>query len=157
VPVAICLAIAALLAGWMIYHHTLGYWPRLERSVSNFSVPAGFERLGRVRQGTTFCVVSCNEARITIVLRTAMPPEEACQQLRAAVDRQIEMTETPSDLSWCGWEARLGDVGEHALVAGGAEASSDIMGARPMWAWASNFEPPSDGTVAWIEFSSGID
>ena len=141
----------------MIYHQTLGYWPRLEKSVSNFSVPAGFERVERVREGTTFCVISCDEARITLVLRTTMPPQEACQQLRTAVDRQIEMTKTPSYLSWCGWEARLDEVGEHATIAGGAEASSDIMSSRPMWAWASNFEPPSDGTVAWIEFSSGID
>lgn len=157
VTVAVGGATVVLLAGWTIYNDTLGYWPRLEKSVSNFSVPAGFERVGRVREGTTFCVISCNEARITMVLRTPMPPQEACEQLRTAVDRQIEMTETPSYLGWCGWQARLDDVGEHATVTGGAEPSRDFMSVRPGWAYASNFEPPSDGTVAWIEFSSGID
>jgi len=151
------LVVIGLAAAW-IYHGTLGYWQRLEAAVSDFRVPAGFERLGKVREGTTFCVISCDEARITVVLRTNLAPEEACSDLRTAVERQIGKIETPTYLAWCGWESRLRDVGGDAYAIGGAERGDDFAERRPSWAFKSfKFRIPTNGTIAWVEFTSGID
>ena len=150
------LAVGVSLAGaaW-IYHHTHGYWRRLQRAEQTFRVPPDFQRIGTVREGTTFCVISCDEARITLVLGTTLPPHEACGRLREAVERQIGQTETPAYLAWCGWEARLRDVGSEAYVTGGAEGVVDLAQNRPSWAF--KFPPPTRGNVAWVQFTSGID
>jgi hypothetical protein len=156
--VALVALVGATFVAASIYHGTLGYWRRLETAVREFRIPADFDRLGKVREGTTFCVISCDEARITLVLRTTLAPNEACGRLRTAVERQIGRTETPGYLAGCGWEARLPDVGGDAFVLGGAERSDDFGENRPSWAYrAYKFSIPSDGTVAWVEFSSGID
>ena len=146
----------ALAVGVFTYRYWM-LWPRLERAADRFPTPTGFEFVRSVREGTTFCPISCDEARITKVYRASLSVEEACTRLRQTIDRNVGATMDRDYLAWCGYEADLNSVSQDASVRAGAAPASELRaGIGP--SWKSKIEiSSSNDTVAWVEFSSGLD
>jgi hypothetical protein len=62
-----------------------GPWPRLREAVASYAVPPGFEEVTRSEAGTEACFLSCTEPQIAVVLKTTLPPAEACRAIEASI------------------------------------------------------------------------
>lgn len=76
VGLTVVLVLAGSIVAWQRYGG--GIWADLERAEARLGTPDGFEKLDSRREGTTYCVISCNEARIIIAFGTDLPTDEAC-------------------------------------------------------------------------------
>ena len=118
VVVAGCFVLAGV--GWrMLGPESL--WAELREAEDSFRVhaPAGFRQVTRNEVGTTFCVISCDEARIEVRFETRYATaEEACAAIAPSLRTAIggEPDTTPRfDLGGCLW-APLADVRDSAFV-----------------------------------------
>lgn len=86
------LVVAAVLLGTVgiaifAYWNTVGYWPRLRAAADNFGVPEGLRLIKRQELGTSFCLVTCEPASITVVFESPSSVAKMCGQV-ANVARQ---------------------------------------------------------------------
>lgn len=155
VPIGITLAIAIVPVAYAMPF--LRIWPRLERAADRFPTPPAMTVVDSVREGTAFCPISCDEPRITIVYRTSLSPDQACAQLRKTIDESVGPTTNREYLTWCGYEAALPSVADEAFALGGAEPAGDLLaGVGPSWKTKITV-PKTNETIAWVQFSSGLD
>jgi hypothetical protein len=154
-PIGVTLGIA--ITGVAYAQPYLKIWPRLERAANRFPTQPGMTVVESVREGTTFCPISCDEARITIVYRTPLSPEQACARLRETIDQAVGPTTNREYLAGCGYEAALPSVFDRAFVVAGAEPARDLLGGvGPSWK-TKIAVPKTDESVAWVQLSSGLD
>jgi hypothetical protein len=87
--IAIVLVVAACIGfGYQVYDHTAGVWTRLRSAASRIE-PDGFAVRSRVELGTTLCLISCDSARIELILGTEQPDSvRGCEDLA----RSLEVT-----------------------------------------------------------------
>lgn len=79
--VSLIVSVALLTCGWWVYDSSVGVWGRLRSSADRIH-PRGFEVRSSVEKGTTFCFISCDEARIDKVLGSKRPDQIAeCRRL----------------------------------------------------------------------------
>jgi hypothetical protein len=101
---------------------------RVKRASDRLSTPAGWKLVGVTKEsGSPFlCIVSCPHPRITRVYRTDAPPREACDVIKAQVERRIAPPRRQTWDSGCGWRARLEDVGSRADVGAFTETAAGL-------------------------------
>ena len=156
-------ALLLLAAVWVI-RDVRRTWARLDAAAQMFEIPQGFVEVGRARQGTAFCFVSCTnggEAAVTVVMRTgALPVEDACEALGAAVrdvGRDTRRGAAHEDYR-CSWEADLGATATVWAVVVERSAlkplgPAGLYGPR----WTEDLAIPDAPVLAWVEFNRGIE
>lgn len=115
--VAIAIVALATVVGVVIYRGTLGYWDRLEAAATVIGTPSGMKKLFEVREGSTLCFFSCEDAQLIVAFRTRLSRDEACESARAKIDDHFEIT--PLDFEsdpTCMFLARLPSVGGTARL-----------------------------------------
>lgn len=76
---------SAIAVGVFVNSHWYGSWPKLREEVAAFNVPSGFEKVATLGAGSEACFISCDEPRISVVLKTDLPPSEACRAIEASL------------------------------------------------------------------------
>jgi hypothetical protein len=156
VGVGVCavVAIGGLAVGIALKRESDRIWRELRASSARFAPPTGWERIGSAEQGKTFCVISCDEARVTLVFRASETPSTACDNARRAVYEQIGRTESLGGP--CTWVARASSIGDDGKV---------IVNAETVQTLPANLRPRGfargvgrgNPTFVTITFSSGIE
>jgi len=160
---AIALGVVVTFIGWMTFtvHQT---WSQLDAAAGAFQVPAGFNEVARVRQGTALCFVTCTqggEAIVTIVLSAGdLKVETACSELDRAV-REVgnQVKAGPKiDAFQCNSSGSLrGDSSVWGIVAKRSDLKplgpAGLYGPR----WTEKMPIPDVPLLAWVELNSGIE
>lgn len=156
---AVLLASGVPLAiiGWMAWE-VRSTWHRLDDAADEFQVPAGFEKVDTVRQGTAACFVTCTnggEAIVTIVLSSEIEdPGDACDSLHGAV---VELTGAATPGAFGASCGSNGELGDGASVWAGAWPTSSLSEPGSGGRWHEEVAPPDSAVVAVVEFRSGIE
>jgi hypothetical protein len=158
------LATVAMLAGPYLWSGAFGHreWERLVATERSLGVPVGFELMGREREGTTTCVISCNEARLRLVLRTELSVDDACDRMAdalASVDRIVgEVDRSVGNLDGCFLGIVLDGPAGAGLTANivEADALAAIEDREPAWV-VDAARAASGERIVEVLISSGID
>lgn len=161
--VALWTFVAVVSLGVFVRSHWFGPWPKLRDHVAAFEVPRGFEQVSTAEAGSEACFISCDEPRISVVLRTSMPPDEACRVLEASVRRLARRVGPPPDFvneppgAYCFIEGDLPRVYSDATLTATILSGGELR----EWSWLlANREQTGfkeSDTVAALLFNSGID
>jgi hypothetical protein len=149
--------------GVFVRSHWFGPWPKLRHAVAEFKVPTGFDKVNTAEAGSEACFISCDEPRISVVLKTSLPPTEACKAIERSVRAVAEEVgpapayiSTPPDAS-CFVQGNLPDVYSDAHL------FATVLRGRELhqYSWLlANVDTRSfadDDTVVALLFNSGID
>lgn len=156
---AIVLLAGIALVANRAYRGTVGYWDRLDAAVARVDPPSGMQRILQAREGTTACVISCDEARSILVLKTRLSPSSACRRIRPVIDRELGKTRDYSPQSGiCPFFAKVPSVGRDANVRVLTVEREDFSVDYEQRDWFSRVDPPGDGErYVEIVVNSGID
>jgi hypothetical protein len=151
------LCVVALCAvGFIAFQSRYGTWARLERVESSLGTPDGLDKLDSRRTGTAMCVVSCDEARITIAYGVDLDEDGACQVLSEAVEEIADPShDAPIGDDLCGGTA---DAGDGALVGWGIRRADDAANDQYEIDWVRAEADRVEGDlIAVVVINSGID
>lgn len=151
--VVLAAAVGVIAYAWRQNSQT---WDGLRKQAERFEPPTGWTSIGQAKQGSGGCFISCDSPRVTIVYRTTANAKAGCEQIRAAVERQVGPVTTQPYWGWCGWRAHASAVGGRAFVTAGAEPASVLRGEFAPF-WTRRIPPTGNGTLVWVEFNSGLD
>lgn len=149
-----------VLAGGVAYQqrYSSGIWGDLEEAEARLGTTEGFEKLDSRREGTTVCLVSCNEARIIVALQTDLAPDAACAAMLAAVSALSDDAAEGNDTRGCAVSGRLdgmGDANVTALIRPADEIAS-IADYEPGWV-RDEAERVAGSLFVEMYLNSGID
>jgi hypothetical protein len=157
----------SLIGVWAYRRSDSGMWRSLERVQRRLATPAGFTPLGSEREGTTFCIISCNEARVVTAFHTTEPLDVACDRMlrqaarvshNAALHDQY-FSERPSRRDHaCFISGDLDDIGGGSLTAlvQRVGAVTSVPDYEPPWIRRAALRT-GQGFIVEIRLNSGID
>lgn len=164
VMVASVVAIASIVAGAILVRGSwLRVWPKLRSETARVGVIPGFVLSGSADEGSAMCVISCDEPRITIVMATNLPMEDACVRLESTVRRVAERVGpwdpyrlTPSREARCHYQGHLPNVDADATLSASLEpGNSEALALRTQAVEGLRLQP--NRLYAYLQFNSGID
>lgn len=153
----------AISVGVFVRSHWFGPWPRLREAVRTFEVPPGFEKLSTGETGSEACFISCDEPRISVVLKTTLPPAEACRVLEARVRAVAKNVGPPPSYvvqppaAACFLEGELPRVYSDARLSASVLSARELAGHTWLLAGASPASFAGADNVVVLLFNSGID
>lgn len=142
--------------------HWFGPWPKLRVGVADFPVPSGLHRFTTFEAGSEACFVSCNEPRISVVLKTTLPPNETCRAIETSIRAAAEDVGPPTPYmivpphASCFFEGRLPEVYSNARLSGVVLSAKELKEFPWLTANADGILLEGEETVVALLFNSGI-
>lgn len=142
-------------------------WRTLERVQRRLATPNGFTPLGSEREGTTLCIISCDEARLVAAFRTVEPLATACDRVLhqarrishdvAFDDTFFEEDRTERDHS-CFVSGDLDEIdgGSFTAIVHPVGAVTSVPDYEPAWIRRAALHA-RQGLIVEIRLNSGID
>lgn len=158
------LGCAVLLVAAVLYarNWSSNVWRDLERAEDRFGTPDGFTKVGSERAGTTFCVISCDEARITIAFTAEISEDQVCEALMPAAAPLSRAAEKETIDGTCFVSGRMdgelagtGDANLTGFVEGADEIAA-VPDYEPGWI-SDGARRAHGGQVMTIYLNSGLD
>ncbi len=172
-PGCLTALVLALLTLWVltsviavvafVRSHWFGPWPKLRKEVAVFNVPSGFEKVATLEAGSEACFISCDEPRISVVLKTDLRPAEACPAIEASVRAAAKNVGPASSYiaqppnASCFYEGGLPRVYSGAQLWAAVLRGDELMQYQWLLANKSTSSFSDTDTVVALLFNSGID
>ena len=154
-----CAFVVLVVVGAVGWEARYGTWATLHRAADDFEPPNGFAEVERWDQGTAFCVISCDEARVVVLYRVDLEGESACESLQTAMEQVGEdLPERRFGSGLCSGVNELPGLNGRGTVGWSVEQAEELVD-DPFYAYEPLGGEASriDGLAAVVVFSSGLD
>lgn len=158
-----CALAVLVVVGAVAWEARYGTWATLHRAADDFDPPSGFVEIGRWDQGTAFCWISCDEARVVVLYSVDFDEAGACDALPVAIEsigKELPLPERPIQipLGSCSGANDLPGLNGRGTVGWSIDQAEDLA-EDPFYA----YEPVRAdaarlaGLAAVVVFNSGLD
>jgi hypothetical protein len=156
--VVLVMVSSAVVVGGVAYvRHYDGQVKKVRAASKALTPPAHWTDLGRFEDSDSgpFCVISCPRMTVTIVYRDGATSGEACDTIRAQIERDIGPTR-PDAGTFCGWRARIPGAGSGASVWAGTLSAEELRRSQPTtFPWLPPISASDDATYVAVYVSAG--
>lgn len=155
--VLVVLALCLVVGGVAYVHHYNENVKTVRAASKDLTPPPHWTYLGRFEDSDSgpFCVVSCPRMSVTIFYRDGANAGEACETIRAQVERDIGPTH-PDAGTFCGWRARIPGAGSAASVWAGTLPAEELRRSQPSeFPWLHPISANDDATYVAVYVSAG--
>lgn len=156
-------AVAAIVIGLVVWqrYEASKIWAQLDEAEAQLETPPGFEKLGSRREGTPYCVISCDEARILVALRSSQPLDTTCEAMLGSAltvsdDAAREPWDSPGQCFVAGTLNAAGDANITAIVMP-VDDIARYADYDPAWVREYAEQSPKGSLLIEVRLNSGID